>query len=493
MQQIEAQAFARGISAAALMDTAGAGIAAAIRQFFPSPGTAILYLGKGNNAGDALVAAHHLHQHGWTLLARLSAPVSQFKPLPAQHWASLSGSLCQIEQSLTPADLPPGPVLLLDGLLGLGASGPLHTQLAAMAREINLLRQQAHAHTIAMDLPSGLDGDTGQPFPDAVQADLTCTVAQVKTGLLADQAINHVGRLCLIPLPELATTAGDSSAQLATAATLRPWLPRRPFDTHKGQAGRVSIVAGSPGLIGAAHLACLGALHGGAGLVTLWVPPSIYQILATRLPPEVMVRRYRQPSEILDHPHDTLVIGPGLGSQRHPEILSLLAEVTAPTIVDADALNALASQPQWPIARGPRLLTPHPGEWARLAPVSVSHHPTRRAQAEHFVAQHPGLTLLLKGARTLVAQAGQPTLFNSTGHPGMATGGMGDVLSGLLGALIAAAPGCTPISQSAALGAWLSGRAAEHAALTAHPHATLPTQLATHLGHALRDLTHLSY
>lgn len=489
MQEIEHQAFTTGVSPADLMDQAGAGIAQAIKQFHPRPGTAILYLGKGNNAGDALVAARHLLAKGWRIWARLAFPLGSFKNLPSDHFASLKKQITTQPHPLHPSDLPSGPVILLDGLLGIGATGPLSPSLAALTAEMNALRASAHVQTIAMDLPSGLDADSGIPHPHCLQADLTLTVAQVKAGLVADTATNHVGRLALIPLPDLIATSGDPAA-LITPTFLRPLLPRRSFDTHKTQAGRLLIIAGSTGLLGAAELACLGALHSGAGMVTLLVKPNLYQLLASRLPPEVMVKSVTSYTTALELPHDALVIGPGLGRAHDPEILDLLSKNPAPTVIDADALNALApilpsfSQP------GPRLLTPHPGEWQRLAPDLATPSLTRRQQVEAFTARHPQLTLLLKGARTLIAHHGHPTCYNSTGHPGMATGGMGDVLSGVLGSLLAQK---IPTHQAAPLGAWLCGRAAEHAALHQHPNATLPTSVATHLGHALRDLTELAF
>lgn len=489
MQEIEHQAFASGVTAAHLMAQAGSGIAQAIFQFHPIPGTAILYLGKGNNAGDALVAAHHLHSRGWKIWARLASPLGTLKPLPSDHFAALRKNITHQPNPLTTSDLPPGPVILLDSLLGIGARGPLSPPLAALTAELNALRSAAHAQTIAMDLPSGLDADSGIPYPNCVQADLTLTIAQIKSGLVADTATNHVGRLALISLPDLIATMGDP-ANLLTPALLRPLLPRRSFDTHKTQAGRVLIIAGSPGLLGAAHLTCLGALHSGAGMVTLLTKPNLYQLLASRLPPEVMVKSVTSYTAALEIPHDALVVGPGIGRSHDLEILDLLSQATAPTVIDADALNALApilpsfSQP------GPRLLTPHPGEWQRLAPDLAIPSLTRRQQVESFTATHPQLTLLLKGARTVIAHHDQPTSYNSTGHPGMATGGMGDVLSGVLGSLLAQK---IPTHHAAALGAWLCGRAAEHTTLHQHPNATLPTAVATHLGHALRDLTELTF
>lgn len=492
MQDAEARAFAAGVSAEALMEQAGAGIAQVITQFHPRPGTAVLYLGKGNNAGDALVAGRHLHTLGWRLLGRLSSPVDHLKPLPHRHLLALGDHLELRTSPLTVADAPTGPLILLDGLLGLGASGPLQPPLAALAAEMNALRRQAHASVIAMDLPSGLDGDSGQPHPDTVVADLTLTIAQVKAGLVADSAVNHVGRLACVRLPGLDAfaTLGDASADLLTPALLRPLLPRRAFDTHKGQAGRVLIVAGSPGLLGAAELACEGALRAGAGLVTLLALPETYPLLAARLPAEVMVKPVTTFLAALDLPHDALVIGPGLGREQDEVVRSLLSTAPAPAVVDADALNALAPLSASFTFPGPRLLTPHPGEWARLAPDLAASEGDRRAQAVAFAARHPQVTLLLKGARTLIAHAHEPTRINSSGHPGMATGGMGDVLSGVLGGLLGQGLSA-PVA--AATGAWLCGRAAEVAALPSHPQAILPRDVITHLGGAWRDLIENAY
>ncbi len=490
MQEAEARAFAAGASAADLMEQAGAGIARAIAQFEPRPGSAVLYLGKGNNAGDALVAARHLLEQGWRLHARLSAPVEDFKPLPRQHWEALAGRAQVQTQAFMPGDFPPGPLIQLDGLLGIGASGPLRGNLGELADEMNRLRQSARARTYALDLPSGLDGDSGLPGAGAVIADATLTVAHVKRGLVADAAINHTGRLAVVPLPELTEVQGDDEAEVSHPAMLRGLLPRRSFDAHKGQAGRVLVLAGSPGLLGAAELACRGALRAGAGLVTLAVQPEIHPLLAVRVPAEVMVRAVSNLAEALTLPHDAVVIGPGLGRARDAEIRQVLAADPAPAVVDADALNALAP---WPVVLpmpGPRLLTPHPGEWRRLAPELAASAEDRRGQVEAFAAVHPNLTVLLKGARTVIAQQGRPTRYNSTGHPGMAAGGMGDALSGVLGALLGQGI-CA--ADSAALGAWLCGRAAEVTGNEGHEMSVLPEDVIGRLGRAFRDLVEGAY
>ena len=479
MQEAEARAFATGVSAAALMEQAGCGIARVIRQFFPTPGTLRLYLGTGNNAGDALVAARELRALGWRIQARCVREPEAFKPLPLQHWQALG--------TIEPADAgaTEGPLVCLDGLIGLGATGALRSDYAALAIEMNRLRTQQGTSTVAMDLPSGLDGDSGVPGDTAVIADVTVTVAAVKRGLVADAAVNHVGRLALVPLPALEPfiIEFDAGAELLTPDRLRPWLPRRDHDCHKGQAGRVGILAGSPGFYGAAELACLGALRAGAGLVTLLVrDAAALPLLAARVPAEVMVRHVTDARTVAEE-FNGWVVGPGLGFAHEEEVADLIRLAPAPMVADADALTILARHELKPLrhAAGPRLLTPHPGEMQRLAGAVGD----RATCARTFADAHPGHTLLLKGARTVIASAGEPLRYNSTGHAGMATGGMGDFLSGVAAALLA--QGQAPV-RAASLAAWLCGRAAELAALTTTPESVLPTDLAPHLGLALRHL-----
>lgn len=480
MQEAEARAFASGVSAADLMEQAGCGIARVIRQFFPVPGTARLYLGTGNNAGDALVAGRELRAAGWRLQARCAREPDAFKPLPARHWNELGGLAAPAEKDRG----EPGPLVCLDGLLGLGSSGPLRPEYSALAAEMNRLRLEQGASTIAMDLPSGLDGDSGMPAADAVVADVTVTVAAVKRGLVADAAVSHVGRLALVPLPALEPfLQGDSTAELLTPDLLRPWLPRRDHDCHKGQAGRLGVLAGSPGFYGAAELACLGALRAGAGLVTLLVrEPEAQAVLAARVPAEVMVRRIDD-ARLAAEGFDALAVGPGLGFAHADEVVDLLRQAPVPVVVDADALTLLAQRGLEPLrhAAGPRLLTPHPGEMRRLMP-SVG---DRAACARAFAEAHPGHALLLKGARTVIACAGEPLRFNSTGHAGMATGGMGDFLAGVAATLLG--QGLTA-ARAAGLAAWLCGRAAELAALDAASESVLPSDLAARLGLAWRQL-----
>ena len=484
MQEMESRAFASGLDAADLMEQAGQGIARVVHQFFPAAGTLILYLGSGNNAGDALVAARELQGDGWDVKIRASVPLDEMKPLPKKHWRSLGRA--EVLES-APTAMSRTPIVLLDGLVGIGARGPLRPRLRELAAEMNSLRPRLGAQTVAIDIPSGLDGDAGIPEADCVMADITATIAVPKLGLLADSAIRHVGRLALVPLPSLVAFAeGESldSSELITPSQLRPWLPRRAFDMHKGQAGRVGIMAGSRGYFGAAQLACHAALRAGAGLVTLLVKPDAYDILAQRVPAEVMVKPVKDYREALDLRFDALAIGPGLGLTYQDEYLDVIQQSTVPMLLDADALTALASHPEiLSKVQAPCLLTPHPGEMARLMPEGGVL--SRADQAETWAQAHLQQTLLLKGSRTVIAHAGEHTRFNTTGHAGMATGGMGDVLTGVCAALLGQ---CLTTYHTAALGAWLCGRAAEIHALSQAQESTLPTDVIQCLGQAWQGI-----
>ena len=478
MKALEARAFAEGIDAENLMEEAGEKIARAVRQFFPAPGRCLAFFGKGHNGGDALVAARYLALAGWAIEPRPAFAENEWIELTARKRGELPAHQSHANHE--------GPLVVLDGLLGIGAGGALREPVRAAAREINRLRRESSAHIFALDLPTGLDADTGAADPDTVIADFTLTIGCAKVGLLADTATNFVGRLAVIPLAELtARLTPDGIAEVATPAHLAALLPRRRFDVHKGDCGRVGILAGSPGFTGAAIMAAEACVHAGAGLVTLYVSPEIRPLITARIAPEVMVKTIIAFSEILAAKHDVLALGPGLGTERAEEILALIVHAPQPVIVDADALNVLATRLEsLDSCAGPRLLTPHPGEMARLFPESKNL--SRRETVARFNARFPA-ALLLKGARTLVGQSTLPLSYNSTGTPGMASGGMGDVLTGVLAAL--AGQGLA-LYDSARLGAWLCGRAAERALTHGgeSEESLSATHVIAHLGAAFHDL-----
>jgi len=485
MRGIEERTFAAGVSAETLMDEAGAQMARAVMQFFPVPGECRVFLGKGHNAGDALVAARHLAERGWRVDLHEVFPRETLAPLTRKKMEEFSAV------RKTAFDfVSTGARIVLDGLLGIGAKRGLREPIREAALEINRLRLETGAVVFALDLPSGLDGDTGEADPHAVVADFTLCVGYAKRGLLADAALDFVGRLAVLPLAEW--PALDEPESVATPHYLASLLPPRRFSTHKGECGRVGIVAGSRGFTGAAIMAANAAVRAGAGLVSLFVTPDIYPIVASTAMPEVMVTPLDCYLAVLDRPLDVLAIGPGLGRGDGPDILAVTEYFKGPLIADADALNLLAENPQTlRRAAGPRLLTPHPGEMARLFPESAQL--SRRETAERFLksqadSQAP-VTLLLKGSRTLVAEGRDGALrisWNTTGHPGMASGGMGDVLTGTCAAL--AGQGLA-LFDAARVGAWICGRSAELALAGGHSQESLAaTDLLVQFGRAFRDL-----
>ncbi len=472
MRAAEKRAFAAGATAGALMEEAGAGIARALAKFFPEPGRCVVFAGKGHNAGDAFVAARRLAALGWAIETRLAYPRSKLSKLTAKKLREL--------RAAKPPAVGTGLTIVLDGLLGLGARPPLREPIRAACREINAWRTRARV--IAIDLPTGLDGDSGATDEDCVIADFTITVGFAKAGLLADAALDFVGRLEVIPLAAL--QSGARSAELAIPQTLGPLLPRRQYSAYKNQFGRIGIVAGSRGFTGAALLCSLGALRAGAGLVELFVLEEIYEIIAAAAAPEVMVKPVKSYAKLLEEPIDVWAVGPGLGKAWAKEIRTLIRDAERPMVVDADGLNILAEKIDTLLkARGPRLLTPHPGEMKRLFPAKKK---SRADWAAKFCRTYD-VALLLKGSRTIVAERGAPLSYNPTGTPAMATGGMGDVLTGVCAGLL----GSQLLPNDAArVGAWVCGRAAELALShgDASEESLLPTDVLGHLGGAFREL-----
>jgi NAD(P)H-hydrate epimerase len=358
---------------------------------------------------------------------------------------------------------------------------------------MNAFRRRRHAFTVAVDLPTGLDAwrEAGDL---CVEADLTVTVAHVKDLLLNDAAAKMVGRIAVAPLKELEGSRGTAGLRELTPRTLLPALPCRPFDFHKGEAGRVGVIAGSRGFVGAAILTATGALRSGAGLITLYVKEDSYPIFAAQAPVEVMVKPVTDYREVLENRHDALAIGPGLGKGSADRILEIIQQSETPMVLDADALNMLADRglDLLKSLKINALLTPHPGEMQRLFKSQPDCQGDSRCETVmKLAAVFPKTTWLLKGSRTVIATEGQPLSFNTTGHPGMATGGMGDVLTGICSALIGQGVGS---HDAACLGAWLSGRAAECAVLHGQSAESLtPGEVLAHLGEAFTDLKRLVF
>jgi ADP-dependent NAD(P)H-hydrate dehydratase / NAD(P)H-hydrate epimerase len=516
MRAAEEAAFASGVQVEALMNKAGAGVAQAVTKFFQTPGRCIVFAGKGHNAGDALFAAQCLEQRGWKIEVRLAFKEADCSDLmrkkladlcrrPPEILGAVQSETANTDLVATFIELSPGatdqiattqnstateacsgvaaPLVILDGLLGVGGKPPLREPIRAACRAINLRRKQG-AYVFAVDLPTGLDTDSGKADRDCIVADFTVAIGYAKPGLVADGALNYVGRLEVVSLDELRPPETKPKEIIASPAAFRGLFPRRKYNSYKNQFGRIGVVAGSKGFVGAALLASQGALRAGAGLVEVFVPEEIYDIVAGAAFMEAMVKPVASYRQLLKEKADVWAVGPGLGKSRAAEILELVEKVKQPMVLDADGLNIVSEKTSvLRRSKGKRLLTPHPGEMKRLFPEDQQ---SRAKTATKFCDRFP-ITLLLKGSRTIVAEHGRPLSYNTAGNPGMAIGGMGDVLTGVCAGLLGQG---LSLYDAARVGAWLCGRAAEIAIFNGNQseESLLPRDVLNHLGDAFKEL-----
>jgi len=480
MRRLDRRSIELGTPGHALMERAGAGACATLLRAMPAVrkrgARVIVIAGKGNNGGDGLVVARLLRARGARVAVFLlgrSEEVTGDALRNLKAWrrqrgvvreVSVAEDLVALQRQLA------GGTCVVDALLGTGLSADV-TGIHAAAIE---LMNGSGVPVFALDIPSGLDADTGRPRGVAVRAAVTATFGFAKYGQVIHPGVDHCGVLEAIDIgldPRAVAEAPPDGALLDDAA-MRALLPRRAADAHKGTAGHVLVVAGSRGKSGAAILATRAVARGGAGLVTLATPASINAVCAGAVH-EAMTEAWPERDGGLGCDPDRLaaavagksavVAGPGLGSARsiRDVVLWLLRYSDAPLVLDADALNALARNPS-PLrrARAPVVLTPHPGEMGRLAGLSTAEvQADRVAVARAFATEH-GCVLVLKGARTVVA-SGAFVWINPTGNPGMASGGMGDALAGLIGALLAQG---LQASEAARLGVYLHGLAGDRVA-----------------------------
>ena len=430
MRQLDARTIAAGTPGAVLMERAGAAVARVAGEWLRQQNEreVLLLAGKGNNGGDAIVAAKFLAAAG-------------FAPTLIAH-DQLAGNL-------------PAAPLIMDGLLGTGLTGEVREPYRSAIEFIN----RSQSFVIAIDAPSGLGTGT------CVRADVTVTFSLPKIELLQPANVDYVGRLEIADIGLLEPTDVVPDVELITRADFA--LPERKQSAHKGTFGHLLIIAGAEGYTGAPVLCAHAAARSGVGLVTLAVPRDIYGIVAGNCSPEVMpVALDRLPA--LDN-FTAVAIGPGLG--RLPEmqafVRDFVAKLTLPVVVDADALDAVALRPGL-------VLTPHPGEMGRLIGQTTQAVQANRWEIARQFARKHNVTLVLKGAGTVVTDQSGKLWINSTGNPGMAKGGMGDVLTGVIGALLAQG---LPALEAAKAGVFLHGRAGDVAA----QHAGEPAMLASDL------------
>ncbi len=457
MRALDARAIRElGIPGTRLMDAAGSGAAVLIgRWLAPIRGRRVVVVcGKGNNGGDGFVVARRLRTRGAAVQVFLVGSRREVRGDAAEALAGWRGRVEAIDAGPDPGALVralESADAVVDALLGTGVTGPARGPVAAAIDAINEAGRRG-VPVIALDLPSGLDSDRGLVPGPVVKATRTVTFAGLKRGLLLQPGAALAGHVEVVDIgiPSDEVARGINTWGL-DAADVRRYFPPREVDAHKGRFGHLLIVAGSRGKTGAAALAGRSALRAGVGLCTIAAPASQQPIIAA-LAPEYMTEALpetasgglalaaREPLLELAHRMDAVALGPGLSLDVEAQALAraLVAEVERPLIADADALTALAGHLDLlRRALGPRALTPHPGEMARMLGVSIEAvqgdrlELTRRFCREHHAA------LALKGAGTVVGGPDGRVAVNPTGNPGMAKGGSGDVLTGIVGALLA--------------------------------------------------------
>jgi hydroxyethylthiazole kinase-like uncharacterized protein yjeF len=457
MKKIDRTAIEKiGILGPILMENAGLQIFKKLRERFPemSKEKIVIVSGKGNNGGDGFVVARHLYNHGADPEVLLLASKAEVRGDAAVNLKIAEKIGVKVSEICSPKDwsLQKGKILLgtvlVDAIFGTGLTKPVHGLQAKVIEHIN----KSKAYKIAVDIPSGLSSDTFQIIGPCIKADLTVTLAAPKVAHIFPPAEEYVGELVVadISLPSFLFEDKNLKLELVEKATILPYFKKRKKDTHKGTYGHLFILSGSLGKTGAAVMAGKAALKMGAGLVTVGTPASCLPIVARSMI-ELMTEPLPETAEkTLSHEalrkvlgllqgKDALMIGPGISTHKSTSelVFSLLPQINVPTVVDADALNILASKPEIIKAlRQPAVLTPHPGEFARLLGLSTREVVARKLELAPQFAQEYGVYLVLKAYRTITASPDGRIFVNPTGNPGMATAGSGDVLSGMIASMI---------------------------------------------------------
>jgi NAD(P)H-hydrate epimerase len=507
MRRIDQLSAEAGVGTDVLMENAGLAVA---QESWMALGTlqerrVVILAGPGNNGGDGLVAARYLHEWGTTvqvylLKARGEDDVNYRRLLElAVPLACVEDGdgLATLDAALAEADL------VVDALLGTGAARPIGGRLAEVLSRLATARARPHPPILlAVDVPTGLNADTGAVDPLAVAADHTVTLGLSKVGLHTYPGANHAGRVQVVDIGIPPALTADLPYELMTASNVRALLPLRPPDANKGSFGKVLVIAGSENYVGAAHLAASGACRVGAGLVTLACPRSLQPIVAstlteaTYLPlPEEEGGLARRAADLVLRAvggYDVLLVGCGLG-QRGPTqsfvralLFSLAAERPA-VVVDADGLNILArTTGWWREMKVPAIVTPHPGEMSRLSGQPIAEIQADRLGCAVACAREWGKTVVLKGAHTVVAAPDGRAALSPFANPALASGGTGDVLAGAVAGLLA--HGLSPF-EAALCGVYLHATAAEQARREMGDAGPIAGDLLPLLPRAIKNLT----
>ncbi len=471
-----------GIASYSLMTRAGEAVADALVERFPEATTDTLVIaGKGNNGGDGFVAAARLKHDGFAVRVAMLGKTVDLKGDAARadaDYRAAGGTVVEMfDEAKLEAAFRKRPSAIIDAIFGTG----LNAEVKGIPRRAIETINSLPVPVVAVDIASGVNSDTGAIVGAAVKASLSVTFGHAKFGHVSYPGAELCGELKIVEIGFASHAIDEISprGRLLDCDQVRPLIRPRPENSHKGMYGHPLVIAGARGKSGAVILASRAALRMGAGLVTAAVPESVQLIVAAgqaELMTEAIAERdghfdgshASEALNILLEGKDALIVGPGIGvSDDSKQLIEwLIASASAPgrpVLIDADALNALAALgcELAKRARGPVVLTPHPGEAARLLGETTKSINADRISAARRLAERTGATVLIKGARSVIAAPDGTVFVNSSGNPGMATPGMGDALSGIVGALLGQK--MKPL-DALALGVFLHGYAADRVA-----------------------------
>jgi NAD(P)H-hydrate epimerase len=476
MKQLDQRTIEQfGLPGTVLMENAARGAVQMIQSHYPQARSIAVFCGKGNNGGDGLVIARYFHSLGLKAKVYLAGTKKELKGAAALQLLLTDKLKVPLVELTDKMDLPALRQeliqydLLVDALLGTG----LEKNVQGLFRNVIQLMNELPLPKIAIDIPSGLSSDSGQPLGLCTLSDLTVTFGLPKVGQVLFPGCRFVGRLFVVDIgiPPMFYPPTNERVELLEPKTLAPFLPKRDPEGHKGLYGHVLVLAGSKGKTGAAAMTCLGALRAGAGLVTLGIPKSLNAIMEVKLT-EAMTEPLPEGQagtlglkalkriQSLCEGKKALAIGPGISQSQGTKSLvqTLLKRLKdIPLVLDADGLNALADNPQTlKTLAGRAILTPHPGEMSRLSGQSVKEIQADRIQSARAFARKYRVVVVLKGARTVIADPEGPVYLNPVAHSILASGGTGDILTGLILGLLAQG---LSLTEAACLGVFLHGQA----------------------------------
>ncbi len=503
MQALDAAAISKaGIPGLILMENASLEILHKIREIFEGhlqDREIYLLCGKGNNGGDGYALARHLLNRGARVLVLATCRINDLKGdalTNARIFSAIGGKIREVCEGdalprLSEADL------IVDALLGTGLQGAARGHIARLIEWVN----DRPEPVLAVDIPSGVQGDTGRAEGPAVIADWTVTMGLLKRGLVLPPGRDLAGEVsvAIISLPPSIKAGKHIPFNLLEREDIQGMLPQREPTAHKGDCGRALVIAGSPGMTGAATLCSQAAQRIGSGLVILGTPHSLNPILEVKLT-EVMTRPLPENEEGCLSPQalpiieellswaDVIALGPGLSqhTDTRQTVYQTLEKINKPVVIDADGLNNLGTEDEFEgLLPSGAVLTPHPGEFSRLCGIPIADILSAQVELVAEKAEKWGAVIVLKGSPTLIADPGGEVYCNPTGNPALATGGSGDVLTGMIVGLLA--QGCPPI-HAACAGVYLHGLTGDIAAREIGVAATTAGDLERLLPEALRDV-----